>query len=315
MSVRKRQPKPVSLGGKPDLDARTFQKPLDELADTIALKVQREGPKYPVRPIFAIPDIYYLLRQSQRTYDLFFFINADERRHKDVDYRLAYSVVILPVIRTMIDCLYNITVILKNPGPKGYQFRESGLKLMLEGLDADEQRYGGDQKWHAWIAKRRREIDSEMQRTGLTEAEVRKARTWPTLSAYLRHRKNVAPTRHQEFLKRLTFGFWQEYSGISHATFQGLLPIAVLLAPKDFLPEHEPNIAAQAETLLGLHLPRVAAILLCTLTEIHAHFRFDGARINQRLHDVWNALLVVPEIKELHDERYAQLMHDRGINP
>jgi hypothetical protein len=47
----------------------------------------------------------------------------------------------------MIDCLYNITAILKSPGPKGYQFRESGFKQILTALDADERRYGGDPKW------------------------------------------------------------------------------------------------------------------------------------------------------------------------
>jgi hypothetical protein len=121
----------------PHLNAKTFQQPLDELSDTIAYKVQREGPGYGLKPSFVIPDIYYILRQAHRTYDLFCFMNADERREKDVDYRIAYSAVILPLVRTMIDCLYNITAILKSPGPKGYQFRESGLKQILNALDAD----------------------------------------------------------------------------------------------------------------------------------------------------------------------------------
>jgi hypothetical protein len=154
-----------------------------------------------------------------------------------------------------------------------------------------------------------------MRRSGLNEGEVRASRTWPTLSAYLRGKKNVPPTTHQQFLKKLTYGFWQEYSGISHATFQGLLPIAVQLAPKDLPHEFQPMIEAQAESLVGMHIPRVAAILLCTLTEIQAYFRFDGAHINQRLHKIWDALRVIPEIKELYDERYSKLMQDKGINP
>jgi hypothetical protein len=70
--------------------------------------------------------------------------------------------------------------------------------------------------------------------------------------------------------------------------------------------------------LIARHVPRVAAILLCTPTEVQAYFRFDrdqSAHINQRLHQVWDALLHVPEIKELYDERYAKLMSDKGINP
>ena len=49
------------------------------------------------------------------------------------------------------------------------------------------------------------------------------------------------------------------------------------------------------------------------LTEIQAHFLFDGGNINHRLHEVWNALIAVPEVKELYDLRYAQLMKDKGI--
>jgi hypothetical protein len=67
------------------------------------------------------------------------------------------------------------------------------------------------------------------------------------------------------------------------------------------------------EGVIALHVSRAAAIQLCTLTELQAHFRFDGARINERLHQVWDALLPVPEIKELYDQRYAQLMLDKGI--
>ena len=51
------------------------------------------------------------------------------------------------------------------------------------------------------------------------------------------------------------------------------------------------------------------------ITEVQAYFCFDGAHINQRLHTVWNALIRVPEIKELYDERYAKLMKDKGIDP
>jgi hypothetical protein len=298
---------------EPRINGKMFQHQLAELATTLAFKIQREGAKYLPQPIFVTADIYFLLRQAQWTYNLFFFINADDRRQKDVDYRIAYSAVILPLIRTMIDCLYNITAILNNPGPKGYQFRESGLRQMLEALDADQLRYGGNPRWDAWIADRRNQLAGEMRRTGLNEPEIRVAKLWPTLSGYLRQ-ADPALADHQQFLRRLTYGFWQEYSGISHATFQGLLPIGKFLVPNDFPHEDRPIIEDQVEILIADHISRVAAILLCTLTELQAYFKFDGARINERLHQVWNALLPAPEIKELYDERYAQLMREKGLN-
>ncbi|MCU1243215.1 MAG: hypothetical protein JWO71_3941 [Candidatus Acidoferrum typicum] len=119
---------------KPDLDARTFQEKLDSLTTTMAFKVQREAAQKGLRPLFLAADLYYLLRQMQQTYNLFFFVNADKRRYEESDWRAAYTAVMLPLVRSMIDGLYNITTILENPGPNGYLFRESGYRLMLEAL-------------------------------------------------------------------------------------------------------------------------------------------------------------------------------------
>jgi hypothetical protein len=185
---------------------------------------------------------------------------------------------------------------------------------MLESLDADEQRYGGNPKWDDYIVKKRELLRSSMLRDGVTEIEVRAAKTWPTLSAYLRVKKCASPTPHQQFLKKLTYGFWQEYSGMAHSTFEGLVPTALIYTSKDIPHEYRSLVDDTLETTISIHIPRLSAVLLCMLTEVQAYFRFDGARINQRLHEVWNALLVAPEVKELYDERYAQLMQDRGIN-
>lgn len=298
----------------PYLDARTFQSQLGLLANTVALKLHREGAHHLPQPAFVVADIYYLLRQSFQTYNFLFFINADNRRKKDCDYRIAYSAVSLPLVRTMIDCLYNITAILDNPGTKGREFRESGLRQMLETLDVNSQRYGGDPKAAEAIAQSRARLDLEMRLHGFVEAKVRSANYWPTLSQYLR-RSGSSLTPHQEFLKSLTLGLWREYSAISHASFQGLLPIANFLAPNDLPHEQRGMMDDATERLVGVHIPRVAAILLSTITEIQVYFKFEGARINQRLHEVWNPLLLATEVKELYDKRYAQLMKDAAINP
>jgi hypothetical protein len=306
----------VNTNQKPILDARTFQYKLAELATTIAFKVQREAVPNGLKPPYSAADIYFLLRQAQQTYNTFFFMNADERRHKDIDWKPAYSIVMLPLVRTMIDCLYNVTAILENPSVNAHLFRASGYRLSLEALDADERRYGGDPKWDEWIERQRKFIHFDMRVNGFSEAQVRAARAlWPTLSGYLRVAPNSTPTPHQQFLSKLTFGFWQEYSGISHATFQGMIPIAVFLAPSDLPHDDRPKVEETFEVVLAIHLPRVCAILLCMLTEVQAYFCFDGARINQRLHEIWNALIVAPEVRELYDARYAQLMKDKGINP
>jgi hypothetical protein len=296
------------------LDARTFQQQLRTLADTLAFKVEREGPKLPLKPDFVYADITVLIRQALNTYDLFFFVNADERREKEPGWKVAYSAVILPLIRCMIDCLYNITVILDDPAAKAYQFRASGYKLALLALETDEKRYGGDAKWDAYIAGRRAFIDMAMRADGTTIAEVNSAKVWPTMSRYLK--PNGKPlTSHQQFLAKLTLGFWQEYSGIAHGTFQGLMATAMCYVTDKVKPEEQAQFDDAVDKMLFISVVRVAAILLCILTEVQAHCRFGGARINERLHEVWNALLKAPEVKELYDERYSKLMQDRGIEP
>ena len=157
-----------------------------------------------------------------------------------------------------------------------------------------------------------------MRQTDITKADVETAKPWLTLGKYLNPKKNTPLTVHQQFLEGFTLGFWQEYSAFSHATFQGLTPVASFLAPKDLAHELRPIVEDNIERIIALHTSRVAGILLCTLTEVQAHFRFDrdqSARINQRLHQIWNVLILFPEIKELYDGRYSKLMRDRNINP
>jgi hypothetical protein len=92
------------------LDATTFQRRLETLGEVLAQKVRREAPKLlGATPGYVSVDLHVMLRQMIYTYNLFFYLNADERVENDPHYRRAYSYVMLPLIRNMIDCLYNIT--------------------------------------------------------------------------------------------------------------------------------------------------------------------------------------------------------------
>ena len=139
-----------------NLDASTFQEPLVKLAEVLAQKVKREAPRLLAAPGFVSVDLHVLIRQAMYTYNTLFYLNADERRKTDPFWRTAYSVVTLPLIRNMIDCLYNITAILQDPGVNGPWFRRSGYKKALAAFDEEEARYGGRPEWAEWIKKRAR---------------------------------------------------------------------------------------------------------------------------------------------------------------
>jgi hypothetical protein len=297
------------------IDATKFQTQLGELATTIAYKVQREG-VHLIGSRTATEDIYILVRQAQRAYDLFFYLNAEEHR-KEPSWHAYYTFAVLPVVRSMIDCFYNITVMLDDPSNKPAEFRRSGYRMAIMALEEDKLKYAKnpDPRWAEWFGKRRDSLELGMRRDGFKLDEVMAQKRWPTLGTYLQPKKNASLTDHQLFLKHLTYGYWREYSEYSHGTFQGLLQTAMPYLERDLPIEDRPKLEQTSLLRIFDHMGRAAAILLCILTELQAHFRFDGARINERLHEVWSVLTPAPEIKDLFDSRYAELMKDKGINP
>jgi hypothetical protein len=271
-----------------NLDASTFQKPLGQLAEVLAQKVKREVPPLLRAPDFVAVDLHVLIRQAMYTYDLVFYVNADERRQTDCYWRPVYTMVTLPLIRNMIDCLYNITAILQDPPVNGSWFRKSGFKNALAALEEDEKRYGSQPKWDDWIQRNREGLDLGIRVSGLTMAEVlAQANPWPTLGKYISDKRpGGTHTPHQHFLKTFTYGRWREYSAMAHGAYEGLVPTAMYYIADSMPHEVRPKLDTIYPKILSLHIVRAAAILLCIVTELQAHFRFDdaGAHINQRIH-------------------------------
>ena len=299
------------------INASTFQKPLKQLAEVLAQKVKREAPALLSAPGFVAIDLHVLTRQAMYTYDLLFYLNADERRESDPYWRNAYTIVALPLVRNMIDCLYNITAILQDPAGKGSLWRESGYRKAFADLDQMETRYGEQPKWDEWIRKNREALDLGIRACGLTVAGVQAKKTrWPTLGQYLRDRQTGGTlTLHQDFLKTLMYGEWSRYSAMAHGAFEGLLDIAVYYTEDSQDHDFRKTLDEKHPYFVTMTLAHAAAILLCIVTELQAHFHFDddGARINERIHTMWNTLMPVFDVKELYNERYAQLMKDRRI--
>ena len=299
-----------------NIDANTFQKPLGKLAEVLAQKVRREGPKVLSAPGYVSLDLYILIRQAMRTYDLFFYLNADERRRTDHNFRGVYSIVLLPLVRNVIDCLYNITSILQDPAFNGAWFRKSGYKRELLDLGEEKQRYGGEPRWDEWIAKKESAVRLSMRVDKFSLNDVQSTNNWPTLGTYVRSAKsgNVF-NPHQQFLKTFTYGSWREYSAMAHGAYEGLLDVAFYYADDILDQDKREALDDTNERTMSFHLSRVAILLLCIVTELQAHFGFDdnGARINERIHLMWKALMLVDEAKELYEGRYKQLMEDRNI--
>jgi hypothetical protein len=137
------------------VDAKSFQEDLAWLAETIANQVFTEGVPKGGWTIFVSQDLTVLIKYAQSIYRLLFYLNADVRR-EEPEWRTDYGVTAMSLVRSLIDCLYNVTAILQNPGSLGPAYRKSGFKKVLQELDEDQARYGGDPKWDAYVAERRK---------------------------------------------------------------------------------------------------------------------------------------------------------------
>lgn len=299
------------------IDAKTFQEPTWKLAETMAQKVRREGPALLRAPEHVADDIFVMVRQAIATYNLLFYLNADERREGDCYWNNSYGVVSAPLVRSMIDCLYNVTAILQDPATNGPAYRKGGLKKRLEDIEEDRATYAGKPDWDEFCRVQLRALDGLIRSSGYTEQEVRAAKSWPTLGKYLMG-KPEAFTPHQRFLKTFTHLQWRQYSALAHCGYEGyigeLTPGAYFVM--DTMPhEARPKFDALYVDFLTRHIGRAAVVLLSISTELQAYFRFRDANINDRVCKMWAALMDHFEAKELYDEHYCALLKEKGIAP
>lgn len=305
------------------IDAKTFQDALGKLAATMVQKVFREGRQNIAGPQYVGEDIATLVRYGASVFNLLNYLNADERRKEDCYWYVRYGVTGMSLVRSLIDCLYNVTAILQNPAEKGPDYRKSGLKKTFDDIDEDLKRYSGQQDREEFLQQRRKAVDLLMRMSGFTINEVmelKKHEMWPTFGMYINTMQpGGTRTDIQQFLKTFAHLEWRQYSALSHGAYEafigtlGLVPVGAYYM-NDFLPHEERDKLDDTYHLfLSTHLGRSATVLLCMLTEIQAHCRFDGANINERICKVWATLMPFPATKELYDGRYSKLMKERGI--
>jgi hypothetical protein len=294
------------------IDAGTFQAPIGELAEAMAQLVSREGHQCISAPGYTYADWFILIRQARYTYDFLFYVHADERRKGEAGWRQEYTFVCAPLVRQMIDDLYNITTLLEDPWVYGPLFRKSGFRKALKNLDDSEALYGALPNWAAYIADARKKIRFQLRILKMTEADIMDKKTnpdWKTLGSYLAPKK----TPHQQFLAAFVHGPWRAYSAISHGAFEGLMEVGSFFNRDRHKHEDRHILDSNFERMMSLHIGRAALVLLCITTEVQTHFRFKGANVNKRILDNWDRLVLFPEAKEIYDKRYKQLMPAKGI--
>ena len=291
------------------IDASAFMDDLQGVAAALTNLVEREGEKI-IPHSFMHKDFGLILRHCRLICNLLTNLNAEERLEKDATTKQEYSFALLPLIRTLIDGFYNVTVMLQDR-TLARNFRASGYKQALLKSENDAKMYGTNRRFLDHHYKVVRGLSTEWKLLGFDESEIRSATKWTLLSSYLRNKPVDTP--HKILLQKLTLGYWYEYSSLSHGTFDGLRSIAPFIN-KDMVPQAwQEDMELGAYRIITMHMARAEGILLCLLTELQSAYRFEGFRVNERLLSVWRALIVLPEIRELFELRYKELMASRGI--
>jgi hypothetical protein len=289
------------------INAISFEDLVGSLAETMAQKLKREGLQTLSAPFYMYADLFILIRQARNTYDFLFYVNADERRSSDVDWRSEYTFICAPLVRSMIDGLYNITMLLEDPWVYGPRFRKSGYRKIFLGLDIDEKRFGSKSNWQKFITEKRELVRLELRQCELNEADVRNKKInpdWLTLGRYLARDGTSSYTPHQEFLSSFTFGPWREYSAISHGSFEGLVQVGAFFNRDGHRHEDRPKLDEAFPGLMSLHIGRSALILLCIVTEVQLKFNFKGANIGTRIKKAWELLKPLAEGELVYRDRY-----------
>jgi len=289
------------------LDAATFQGTIDRLAETLANKVDREGRNKFQGAQWTVDDIYVQLRVAKNLYDLIFYINADENR-RSATWREEYSILAWSHIRGLIDCLYNVSLLMQDPERNGFTFRLSGLKKFIKNVEELEEYYGNKPEWRRDLENRKQIAERIAMELGISiEAARNSKQTWKTLGRYLGESYG-AEDELQHFLRRFTLGQWSDYSSIAHATYEGLVPHAAFFIRDGLDQSQRKSLEDIFPRMMSMHVARAAMLMLCIITEVQAKFSFDGAGINKRIEDAWKALLPMYEVEEFYSARYRSII-------
>jgi hypothetical protein len=75
-------------------------------------------------------------------------------------------------------------------------------------------------------------------------------------------------------------------------------------------PEERQQLVDFGFSNMSLHLIRMSVVFLSILSEVQAKFAFssEGARVPERLKEIWLALSSHSEVKQVFESRYARLL-------
>ena len=302
---------------EPHIDGRRFQAQLDNLAELVALKMERGWPQHLQAPPGAVTDLIMCLRTVRLHYRASCFLVADGTM-ESAGWSNEHMLLLTPIARTCLEALFNTCFLLEDLPSRSIWFEQHGWRESVLNFRLHKERYGNDSEsgMDVWLEEMEKLLELGKRLLGITDKQAANPRSiseWPTPGKMWCFEVNerlpnaqLPPLR--RFMKELYFWHYKPLSAEVHSNGYGQMRVGGLtvlhmLSAEERKQAREvtfPKIRAQ-----GTY--RIATFLLCIVCELQHYLQLNEGDISARLLSIWAELSAVGEVKELFELRYKEM--------
>jgi len=290
---------------KTALDYGVIQDDWMSLLKGMTLKLEREFP--PNLASTGAREFFWLtFRVALNTYNTLVYICADKQ--PDPFRKLEFTISCPPLVRTLVDSLFNVVFVLEDIEPRTVWYYKSGWREIQERLIRYGRTYGSLEEWNEWF-----EVGTAVQEQMALHWKINKKEHdnlnlihyWPIPSQMIRfglNKKDELPET-RAFMLFINDWFYRELSQESHLSYPGLARRGGILMELD---GKAPSVQDKLERNRSSQMVMALTLLLAICSEIEQRFNFG---FKPRVMVLWGILSdALPIPKEVYAARYAKLL-------
>lgn len=277
---------------KQRLSFGTFGPQLSSLYEAVVNKLRLEWPK-----ALNHEGASFLLRGqvavSRVTYKTVVHLCADNPIAEGR--RPEYALSSTPLIRTLLDALFNLVFLLDDLDKRKEHFFRGGWREIKEEFERLNTAYADDEEWATWLSDFAAFIERGRIEFGITDEEAAQSRKtlpyWPT-PGQMKKDTSLAPDR-KAFLEFMEDWFYRALSSDSHLSMPGLARRAIpILEGHASLDDYRSECVFVAATLS-----------LALLSEVQMTMRWPD--LTPRFEYLWTILAEHwPDARNVYERRY-----------
>lgn len=271
----------------------------------MTLKLEREFPA-DLASSGAREFLWLTFRVASNTYNTIVFLCAD--KPPDPLRRPEYTVSCPPLVRTLVDSMFNVIFALEDLEERVSWYYKSGWRENQERLERYFETYGSLAEWKDWLEMFKAGQEQGASTWNISEEERANPGSinyWPLPSRMIRYGLNRADDLPETrvFLQFINDWFYRELSQESHLSFPGLAHRGGVLMELD---KKEALAQEKLDHNKSTQMVMTMTLLLALCSEIEHYFKFG---FKQRIMVLWGILsAALPIPKEVYQARYAALL-------